>query len=81
MRGISEYFGGGLIGEKNRGVGAAQDDADMEIFDEGAEALFIIAKDILGFDSGGDIADNNKGAGTAIEFGDHGGHLTAADVT
>ena len=52
----------------------------MEILDERAEAFFIGAEDVLGFDSCGDIANHDKGAGASIEFGDDSGHLTGADV-
>src|SRR4029077_6705742 len=53
----------------------------MEILDERAEAFFIGTEDVLGFDSCGDIANHDKGAGASIEFGDDSGHLTSADVS
>ena len=52
----------------------------MEILDERAEAFLIGPEDVLGFDSCGDIANHDEGAGASIEFGDDSGQLTGADV-
>ncbi len=52
----------------------------MKILDERAKTFFIGAEDVLGFYSGGDIANNDEGAGTSIEFGDDSGYLAGADV-
>jgi hypothetical protein len=56
------------IGVENFADGAAGNDTDVEVFDEGAESLLAFAKGVDGFALFGDIADDDESAAAAVEF-------------
>src|SRR5215471_1600483 len=71
--GHAEHIQSGGIGILNMGLGVAGYDANMEIFDEGAETLFAIAKRSSGAALFGEIGYGDNYAGyftTSVKFGD-----------
>ncbi len=77
---INEHFAGylleaeveqiesGGIGVENFADGAAGDDANVKIFDKGAETFFAFAEGVGGGALFGDVADDDKSAAAAIEI-------------
>jgi hypothetical protein len=64
---IEEIESGG-IGVEDFADRAAGDDADVKVFDEGAEAFFAFAKGINGAVLIGDVADDDESAAAAVEI-------------
>jgi hypothetical protein len=68
----------GLIGEENFCVGVTRDDANVNVVDEGAEALFAIANQFFSGLAIRDIADDDQRTLAAVESDQRAGKLSGA---
>jgi hypothetical protein len=75
-----EHVESGGIGVKDFADGAAGDDANVKIFDEGAEAFFAFSEGVGGAALLGDVADDDESAAAAIEVEKGTGKLAGAKM-
>src|SRR5580704_4324875 len=75
-----EHVESGGIGVKDFADGAAGDDANVKIFDEGAEAFCAFSEGVGGAALLGDVADDDESAAAAIEVEKGTGKLAGAKM-
>ena len=69
----------GRVGVNDAGLRVVRKNADVEIFDEGAEAFLAGTEDFFGFLAVGNIAHHDEGTGSSAVVDERGGHIAEAD--